>query len=75
MSCVLYAIFKPVKRDVYIRSNSTIAYNKPGKFYICKGTFNANYSSYDTSIRILDNVDTFTLVAPVDPAIGYEFDG
>ncbi len=75
VSCILYAIFKPVKRDIYIRSNSTIAYNKPGKFYICKGTFNANYSSYDTSISILNNVDTFTLVAPIDPAVGYEFDG
>lgn len=75
VDCVLYAIFKPVKRDIYIKSNSTIAYNKPGKFYICKGTFDPNLYSYDTSIKILNNVDTFTLVAPIDPAVGYEFDG
>ena len=75
VSCVLYAIFKPVKREVRISSNSNIVYNKPGKFYINKGAFDSSLVSYATSVEILNNVDTFTLVAPVDPATGYEFDG
>lgn len=75
VNCVLYAIFKPIKRDITISSNSSIVYNDPGRFYIRKGTYDSSYTSYDTSIKILDNVDTFTMVAPMEPAVGYDFDG